>query len=123
MESLLGIEGLAARIYFEHFDGMIKTDRDILGHSKQVNGKGRDSGEGWLRFDFEGRNRRPPRDPVNALLSLGYSLLAKDLTIACASVGLDPYLGFYRRMLEIQTRLLARCLAGEIWDYPTFVTR
>ena len=46
-------------------------------------------------FDFRGRNRRPPRDPVNALLSLAYALLAKDLTVIAASVGFDPYLGFY----------------------------
>ena len=49
-------------------------------------------------FDFEGRNRRPPRDPVNALLSLAYSMLAKDLTIACYAVGFDPYMGFYHQM-------------------------
>ncbi len=52
---------------------------------------------GPLPFDFEGRNRRPPRDPVNALLSLGYSLLAKDLTVACYAVGFDPYVGFYHQ--------------------------
>jgi CRISP-associated protein Cas1 len=157
-----------------------------------------------FRFDFAGRNRRPPRDPVNALLSLAYSVLAKDLTIICQAVGLDPFLGFfhqlrfgraslaldlmepmrplvadsavlsaintrmvterdflrvgpsvaltadgrkaffrayeqrmdtlvthplfgyrvnYRRILEIQTRLLARFLTAEIRDYPVFVTR
>lgn len=204
LDSLLGVEGLAARIYFEHFNGMIKTNRDLVGHNKHLPNATDEIGGTWLRFDFEGRNRRPPRDPVNALLSLGYSLLAKDLTITCAAVGLDPYLGFYhqprhgrpalaldlmepfrslvvdstvitainnrmiepkhfvsagdavaltaegrksffrayeqrmdqlvthplfdyrvsyRRILEIQTRLLARCLTGEIWDYPTFVTR
>ena len=199
-----GIEGLAARVYFEHFGGMIKVDCDAADQSRPMEGGSHEASAGWLRFDFEGRNRRPPRDPVNALLSLGYSLLAKDLTVTCASVGLDPYLGFYhqprfgrpslaldlmepfrplvvdsavitainnrmivpdhfvaagdavaltaegrkaffrayeqrmdqlvthplfdyrvsyRRMLEIQTRLLARCLTGEIWDYPVFVTR
>ena len=44
-----------------------------------------------------GANRRPPRDPVNAMLSLGYSLLAKDLTVACYAVGFDPYVGFYHQ--------------------------
>src|SRR6195256_4903007 len=44
-----------------------------------------------------GRNRRPPRDAVNALLSLAYSLLAKDFTIACYSVGFDPFIGFYHQ--------------------------
>jgi CRISPR-associated protein Cas1 len=50
-----------------------------------------------MTFDFDGRNRRPPRDPVNSLLSLGYSLLAKDLTIVLQTVGFDPYLGFYHQ--------------------------
>src|SRR5437879_709295 len=190
IEELLGIEGSAARLYFGDFTGMIKPD------------EGADSGE--FRFDLEGRNRRPPRDPVNAMLSLGYSLLAKDLTVACYAVGFDPYVGFYhqprfgrpalaldlmepfrplvvdsavlraintgmvteedfvraggavvlkesgrkgfmrayegrmdelvthplfeyrvsyRRMLEIQSRLLARVLEGEIGEYPVFTTR
>lgn len=155
-------------------------------------------------FDFTKRNRRPPRDPGNALLSLAYSILVKDLTITCYSLGFDPYWGChhqprfgrpslaldlmepfrpliadsvvltaintrmvtsgdfirsgpsvalkpggrkgffrayelrmdtlvthplfdyrvsYRRLLEIQARLLARFLNGEIDDYPVFVTR
>jgi len=48
-------------------------------------------------FDFNGRNRRPPRDPVNALLSLGYSILSKELTGVCYAVGLDPFLGFFHQ--------------------------
>ena len=51
----------------------------------------------WARFDFNGRNRRPPTDPVNALLSLAYSLLAKECTVAAYAVGLDPYVGFYHQ--------------------------
>lgn len=155
-------------------------------------------------FDFRGRNRRPTRDPINALLSLAYTLLAKDLTVIAAAVGFDPYLGFYhlprpgrpalaldlmepfrplladsvvitainnrmvypenfvpagrgvslttagrkaffrayeqrmdqlvthpmfdyrvsyRRLLEIQTHLLARVVTGELTTYPVFVTR
>jgi CRISPR-associated protein Cas1 len=73
---LLGYEGMAAALYFEHFPTMLK---------------GR--GEAW-RFDFQGRNKRPPRDPVNALLSMSYSMLAKELTGVCHAVGLDPFLGF-----------------------------
>jgi len=46
-------------------------------------------------FDFHVRNRRPPRDPVNALLSFGYAILAKDTFSAVLTVGFDPYLGFY----------------------------
>src|SRR6478609_6391614 len=48
-------------------------------------------------FDLDGRNRRPPRDPVNALLSFCYSLLSKELTLAIRAVGLDTMLGFYHQ--------------------------
>jgi CRISPR-associated protein Cas1 len=190
LEELLGIEGNAARIYFGEFAGMMKANEE--------------AGATPLPFEMDGRNRRPPRDPVNAMLSLGYSLLAKDLTVACYAVGFDPYVGFYhqprfgrpalaldlmepfralivdsavltavntgmvtardfvraggavaltatgrkaffrsyemrmdalvthplfeyrvsyRRMLEIQARLLARVLDGEIGEYPIFTTR
>ncbi len=192
LESLLGFEGSAARLYFEEFAGMVKPSEEA------------ESGAVGFSFDFAGRNRRPPRDPVNALLSLAYSVLAKDLTIACYAVGFDPYMGFYhqlrhgrpglaldlmepfrpliadsavlsaintrmvterdfvragasvgltpagrkgffrayelrmdslvthplfeyrvsyRRLLEIQVRLLARVIEGEISAYPVFVTR
>ena len=191
LDELLGIEGNGARLYFGAFDGMLKAGDDAS------------SPEGF-RLDFEGRNRRPPRDPVNAMLSLGYSMLTKDLTIACYAVGFDPMMGFYhqprfgrpalaldlmepfrplivdsavinavntrmvtasdfirsgdavamtasgrkgfyhayelrmdtlvthpifeyrvsyRRLLEVQARLLARVLEGEVADYPVFVTR
>lgn len=46
-------------------------------------------------LDFTGRNRRPPRDPVNAALSLGYTLLHFEAVYACHANGLDPYVGFY----------------------------
>jgi CRISPR-associated protein Cas1 len=75
LESLRGIEGSAAAIYFQHFGTMLK-------------------GTAFENFDFNGRNRRPPKDPVNALLSQGYSILAKELTGICHAVGLDPFLGF-----------------------------
>jgi CRISPR-associated protein Cas1 len=191
LESLLGIEGTAARVYFEAYGEMLRPPKEDQDVAK-------------LTFDFDGRNRRPPRDPVNSLLSLGYALLSKDLTIAAQTVGLDPYLGFYhqprygrpalaldlmeefrplvvdsvalsaintgairlpdfvrrggavtltqagrakflrayerrmdeeithpifnyrisyRRILEVQIRLLARYLTGEIEDYPPFATR
>jgi len=51
-------------------------------------------GTAFESFDFQGRNRRPPKDPVNALLSQAYSILAKELTGICHAVGLDPFLGF-----------------------------
>ncbi len=78
--SLLGIEGLAARHYFQNFSGMLKP---------------REQGVAGWNFDFNGRNRRPPLDPVNALLSYAYSLLAKDMTVTIQAVGFDPYQGFY----------------------------
>lgn len=79
-ESLLGLEGMAARIYFSQFGTMLKPKGDAVAD-----------------FDFTGRNRRPPRDPVNAMLSYAYSLLAKDFTVTAQAVGLDPYLGFYHQ--------------------------
>lgn len=213
LEQLLGLEGIAAKTYFEHFQGMIKVppqtdplagDDDATGDLPPESLPSKDANRSPFQFDFRGRNRRPPTDPINALLSLGYSLLTKDLTIAAMATGLDPYMGFYhqiragrpalsldlmepfrplivdsvvlsainqrmvtlddfiaaggavnlttdgrkgffrayenrmqqlvthplfdyrvsyRRMLEIQTRLLARVLNGEIWEYPVFTTR
>ncbi len=198
LATLLGVEGNAARIYFSQFAGMLKPGdtpidlNDALGKPPAY------------PFDFRGRNRRPPRDPVNAMLSLCYTLLAKDLAVIAAAVGFDPYLGFYhqvrpgrpalaldlmepfrplvadsvvitavnnrmvcpehfmdagngvtmtepgrraifhayelrmdqlvthplfdyrvsyRRLLDIQTRLLAKVVRGELSDYPVFVTR
>jgi CRISP-associated protein Cas1 len=188
LDALLGIEGTAARIYFDAFKAMLHAPND----------------PDRLTFDFEGRNRRPARDPVNALLSFGYALLTKDVAVTLISVGFDPYMGFYhqpkygrpalaldvmeefrplivdsvvlsaintgalkssdfirrggavalsaagrtaflrayerrmdelvahpvfgyrisyRRVLEVQIRLLARHLAGELEDYPPFATR
>ena len=77
VESLLGIEGMAARVYFGEFSGMLKGRA--------------------LPFEFNTRNRRPPRDPVNAMLSFLYALLAKDCQITLQAVGFDPYLGFYHQ--------------------------
>jgi len=185
-EDLLGIEGSAARVYFQHFKDMIKSESPEA------------------RFNFESRNRRPPTDPVNALLSYVYALLSKDLTVTLLATGFDPYLGFfhkprygrpglaldlmeefrpiigdsvvislinnqeinlndfvirgtstgltangrkkvinayerrldslvthpvfgyrisYRRILEVQSRLVSRWLSGEIREYPMFCTR
>ncbi|NLE39526.1 MAG: CRISPR-associated endonuclease Cas1 [Pirellulaceae bacterium] len=181
--TLLGLEGTAAKIYFGGLASLFKGDAE---------------------FALEGRNRRPPRDPVNALLSFVYALLVKELTVALYSVGFDPMLGFfhqprygrpslaldvaeefrplvgdsvvltlinngeitacsfvrragavaltpagrraviaaferrmdtlvthplfgyrisYRRILEVQSRLLARTVLGELEGYPSFCTR
>lgn len=79
LASLLGIEGTAARLYFERFGELLRPTSAVRA------------------FDFEQRNRRPPRDRVNALLSFFYALLVKDTTVAVLAAGFDPYLGFYHR--------------------------
>lgn len=78
---LLGIEGAAARTYFERLPAMLRDEHRLPGAA----------------FSWDGRNRRPPRDAVNCLLSYVYGLLTKELTVVCLSVGFDPYLGFYHR--------------------------
>jgi CRISPR-associated endonuclease Cas1 len=188
LPELLGVEGNAAARYFGAF----------------ANAIARDSEREPFAFDFTRRNRRPPADPVNALLSYAYSLLVRTWTVTLSAVGFDPYRGFYhqprygrpalaldlmepfrpliadssvlqainngevkpsdfisaagsvslsadgrkrfiaaferrlshevthpifgykvtyRRLLELQARLLARHLLGELDDYPNFVTR
>lgn len=188
LDSLLGIEGNAAAMYFAGFANLLKTDAEPA----------------LLAFDFARRTRRPPADPVNALLSLAYALLTRTLTNTLQAVGFDPFRGFYhqprygrpalaldlmepfrplladstviqvinngevapgdfvsvagsvnlkpdgrkrliaaferrlsqeithplfgyrlsyRRLLELQARLLSRHLLGELDDYPNFTTR
>lgn len=187
LEILLGVEGSAAAEYYAHFSAMLKAW---------------DTSE--KNFDFAARNRRPPLDPINAMLSFAYAMLTREWTVALSAVGLDPYRGFYhqprfgrpalaldmmepfrpliadsvvltavnngevqpddfirasgscnltdsgrksfiaayerrmnqevthpifkykvsyRRLLEVQSRLLIRFLSGEISAYPAFVTR
>lgn len=77
LDGLRGIEGRAARLYFEVFDRLISQQRES--------------------FAFHGRTRRPPQDPVNALLSFLYTLLRHDCESALESVGLDPAVGFLHR--------------------------
>jgi CRISPR-associated protein Cas1 len=79
LDTLRGIEGYAARAYFEKLPSMLD---DRVGGA----------------FTFDGRNRRPPRDPVNALLSFAYAMLAREISHAAYGVGLDPYVGFLHTM-------------------------
>lgn len=79
--SLLGVEGTAARLYFGAFPTMLREEKRLPGST----------------FSFEGRNRRPPTDPVNCLLGYVYGLLTKELTAAAFAIGFDPYQGFYHR--------------------------
>lgn len=78
---LLGIEGAAARVYFENFSGVV---RGVQGQMAS-------------EFEVNGRKRRPAPDPINALLGYVYSLLVKDLVAVCIGVGLDPYIGVFHR--------------------------
>ena len=75
IDSLRGIEGTAAARYFESLAGMVPP-----------------------AFMFDGRSRRPPRDPVNALLSFGYVLVGHELQALLDGMGFDPYLGFYHQI-------------------------
>lgn len=74
LDNLRGLEGVAASSYFGVFDELILNNKKT--------------------FYFNKRSRRPPLDPVNSMLSFGYSLLAHDCAAACESVGLDSYVGF-----------------------------
>ncbi len=84
--ALLGLEGDAAATYFRAFADMLASP----GAKESTK-----EGEGLAPFRFESRNRRPPTDPVNAMLSLAYAMLTRHLTVALATVGLDPYRGFF----------------------------
>lgn len=97
--TLLGIEGAAALVYFRNFSGMIKgrEDNDDLPGLEEPVAKRVSQAQREFSFDFKTRNRRPPRDPVNALLSLAYSLLARDCMVAALTVGFDPYIGLYHQ--------------------------
>jgi CRISPR-associated protein Cas1 len=78
-KTLRGYEGVASKTYFKRFADFIKPEKQDA-------------------FPFTDRNRRPPKDPVNALLGFGYSLLAKDCFGTAARVGYDPFCGFYHTM-------------------------
>ncbi len=98
IEELLGVEGAAAAEYFAQFGGLIRErieEEDFLEGIAAP--EPRSAPEVAFTFNFTTRNRRPPTDPVNALLSLAYSLLAKECTLAAYAVGLDPYIGFYHQ--------------------------
>jgi CRISPR-associated protein Cas1 len=76
LASLLGVEGTAARIYFEGFARLLRPPAPL-----------------GAQPTWAGRNRRPPRDPVNAVLSFVYAMLVKDCTVALLAAGLDPFVG------------------------------
>lgn len=80
LDEVRGHEGFGGRVYFSHLSALIRAQPAFA-----------------ERFDVEGRNRRPPRDPVNALLSFAYSALVREWTNVCLAVGFDPFLGFYHQ--------------------------
>ena len=84
-DQLRGIEGDAANSYFGVFDNLIL-------HQK-------------ADFIFKGRNRRPPKDAVNAMLSFVYTLIANDVSAALETIGLDPYVGFLHTLRPGRTSL------------------
>lgn len=75
IDSLRGVEGHAAAIYFQHFSKMLRSD-----------------------LEFNKRTRQPPTDPINAMLSFGYTLLYNEAISALVMLGFDPYIGFYHRI-------------------------
>ena len=82
---LMGWEGTASNIYFEVMPKLILNQKES--------------------FPFNGRNRRPPKDAVNAMLSLAYTLIANDTSAALETVGLDPYVGFLHSLRPGRTSL------------------
>lgn len=93
IEELLGIEGAAASQYFQQFNGMVKIADELAAEHNPI----KDAKQLAFNFNFTNRNRRPPTDPVNAMLSLAYSMLSKDCTLAALAVGFDPYIGFFHQ--------------------------
>jgi CRISPR-associated protein Cas1 len=78
-DAVRGVEGRAARLYFDGFSRLIRE-------------------RGGEAFTMDGRNRRPPRDPVNAMLSFGYAILARECAEVLRRVGFDPMRGFLHGM-------------------------
>ena len=85
LEELRGVEGGAANTYFSAFPHLIISQQSD--------------------FPFSGRNRRPPKDAVNAMLSFVYTLIANDVSAALETVGLDPYVGFMHQLRPGRTSL------------------
>lgn len=83
LDQIRGIEGLAAREYFAYFQSLL--------------------GDKWL---FTGRNRRPPTDPVNSLLSFAYGLLRVQVTAGVHMAGLDPYIGYLHEVTRGQPAMV-----------------
>ena len=86
ISALLGIEGKAAAIYFGSFSRLLNApdkQETLLDLSSEET------------FKFQHRNRRPPTDPINAMLSYGYAILTRQLSVTLGTIGLDPFRGFF----------------------------
>ena len=89
-DTLLGLEGEAAAVYFRAFSELLRA-------STSDGGDGADGTAALPAFSFDRRNRRPPTDPVNALLSFAYAMLTRTFTVTLSATGFDVYRGFYHR--------------------------
>lgn len=83
LETLLGIEGHAAARYFGAFQQTLRAAQP--------------ADESLLSFDFVHRNRRPPTDPINSMLSFAYAMLTRTWTVTLNAVGFDAFRGFYHQ--------------------------
>lgn len=102
IDALRGFEGEAGRLYFSGLPSLLRDDLDE-------------------RLRFSGRNRRPPKDCFNALLSFGYALLYSDVMQGILAVGLEPSFGFYHRPRSAAHPLaldLMELFRVPLWDMP-----
>ncbi|GIW99936.1 MAG: CRISPR-associated exonuclease Cas4/endonuclease Cas1 fusion [Pirellulaceae bacterium] len=102
LNTLLGLEGTAAKAYFASLPSLITEQVDA-------------------RFVPDGRNRRPPRDPFNCLLGFGYALLQSAVFQAIVSVGLEPAFGFYHQPRSAAHPLvldIMELFRTTLWDMP-----
>jgi CRISP-associated protein Cas1 len=105
LASLMGLEGAAAAAYFAGYATLFPPS-----------------------LDFHGRNRRPPRDPVNACLSLAYTLLHAEAVQRCHGASLDPMIGFYHALAPQRESLASDLIEAlrprvDAWVYELFRTR
>lgn len=91
IDELMGLEGDAAATYFRAFAALLAPPSP----DAAAGNEGGEDAAGLAPFRFQARNRRPPTDPVNSMLSLAYAMLTRHLTVALAAVGLDPYRGLF----------------------------
>lgn len=102
IKTIRGIEGKAGQLYFSQFPHVLSIKPDDL-------------------MFFDGRNRRPPKDPFNALLSFGYSLVYKDCVASLMVVGLDPCFGYFHTPRSAAYPLamdLMDLFRVILWDIP-----